>query len=391
MPFDTFEKLQIQRYKIGEHYKAHFDSEEGVENKRVATMLIYLSDVEEGGETVFPLVPADSSGRWADFKDSKVSLTFGQDNWAALCKSASMLRVKPVKGTAVLFFTLRPNGEVDPLSLHGSCAVNKGQKWIAQQWIHEEPIDIRVSTDVEAFFALDIVAVGVDAVLDTSNRGYDMLISSGGIARANKGIAFKGSCTACSAPGPNLMRNIRDAHGLTISFWVRLNNVKEKGRANLVTISNDGDESSKEAGWRFSIWQKGRDMFFEGPQVLQVDHAATAEDGDDGYEFSQNAELKQRTWAHVGLVVSTIHQDGDTVTDVRDHWNYNSALIVNGQTIKVLQGRFKVAGLNWDRGHICAGPGVPEQAVMHDLILMSRCLTQSEFDRLYRSKLNEMH
>ena len=44
--------------------------------------------------------------------------------------------VKPVKGDAVLFFSLHVNGVPDPLSLHGSCPVIEGEKWSAPKWIH---------------------------------------------------------------------------------------------------------------------------------------------------------------------------------------------------------------------------------------------------------------
>jgi prolyl 4-hydroxylase len=46
------------------------------------------------------------------------------------------LAVKPVKGDAVLFFSLHVNGVPDPLSLHGSCPVIEGEKWSAPKWIH---------------------------------------------------------------------------------------------------------------------------------------------------------------------------------------------------------------------------------------------------------------
>jgi hypothetical protein len=44
--------------------------------------------------------------------------------------------VKPVKGDAVLFFSLHVDGELDPLSLHRSCPVIQGEKWSAPTWIH---------------------------------------------------------------------------------------------------------------------------------------------------------------------------------------------------------------------------------------------------------------
>ena len=41
-----------------------------------------------------------------------------------------------MKGDAVLFFNLSPNGTTDPNSLHGSCPVIEGSKWSAPKWIH---------------------------------------------------------------------------------------------------------------------------------------------------------------------------------------------------------------------------------------------------------------
>ena len=32
--------------------------------------------------------------------------------------------------------SLKPNGELDESSLHGSCPVTKGEKWSATKWIH---------------------------------------------------------------------------------------------------------------------------------------------------------------------------------------------------------------------------------------------------------------
>lgn len=41
----------------------------------------------------------------------------------------------PRMGDAVLFWGTRPNGEIDPHSLHGGCPVKKGEKWVATKWI----------------------------------------------------------------------------------------------------------------------------------------------------------------------------------------------------------------------------------------------------------------
>ncbi len=59
IPAENGEGLQILNYEASEKYEAHFDYFHDQTNQldggqRLATMLMYLSDVQEGGETVFP-------------------------------------------------------------------------------------------------------------------------------------------------------------------------------------------------------------------------------------------------------------------------------------------------------------------------------------------------
>ncbi|KAF4117672.1 hypothetical protein G5714_002225 [Onychostoma macrolepis] len=97
------EGLHVQNYGIGGKYEPHYDEWDD-ENGRIATFLIYMSDVEIGGSTVFPKVG--------------VSL-------------------KPKQGSAVFWYNLRKNGNVDLNTEHAGCPVFRGNKWVANKWIHE--------------------------------------------------------------------------------------------------------------------------------------------------------------------------------------------------------------------------------------------------------------
>lgn len=101
-----FEALQVAVYQEGEHFLSHEDGfpQAVVESngfQRVATVLLYLNDVEVGGRTRF------------DFLN---------------------LAVKPKKGTVLLFFPGFSSCESDPRSVHtAEDAVD--EKWVCQQWI----------------------------------------------------------------------------------------------------------------------------------------------------------------------------------------------------------------------------------------------------------------
>jgi len=63
-PIENGEDLQILHYRAGGEYRPHFDYFPPGQNgsalhtarggQRVATLIVYLSDVEGGGETIFP-------------------------------------------------------------------------------------------------------------------------------------------------------------------------------------------------------------------------------------------------------------------------------------------------------------------------------------------------
>lgn len=126
LPMEHGEGLQVLHYEVGQKYEPHYDyflDEFNTKNggQRIATVLMYLSDVEEGGETVFPAAKGNiSSVPW----------------WNELSECGKGgLSVKPKMGDALLFWSMKPDGTLDPSSLHGGCHVIKGNKWSSTKWI----------------------------------------------------------------------------------------------------------------------------------------------------------------------------------------------------------------------------------------------------------------
>ncbi|KAJ9165920.1 hypothetical protein P3X46_020733 [Hevea brasiliensis] len=127
IPVEHGEGLQVLHYEVGQKYEAHYDyflDEFNTKNggQRTATVLMYLSDVEEGGETVFPAAKGNiTSVPW----------------WNELSECGKQgLSVKPKMGNALLFWSTRPDATLDPSSLHGGCPVIIGNKWSATKWMH---------------------------------------------------------------------------------------------------------------------------------------------------------------------------------------------------------------------------------------------------------------
>ncbi|KAJ6630486.1 Prolyl 4-hydroxylase subunit alpha-2 [Pseudolycoriella hygida] len=106
------EKLQVVNYGIGGYYVPHLDFKKDSElfqsvgsvGNRIVTVLFYMSDVLEGGATVFPAL--------------NVAL------W-------------PKKGSAAFWYNFLESGKGDLSTLHAACPVLIGSKWVSTKWLHE--------------------------------------------------------------------------------------------------------------------------------------------------------------------------------------------------------------------------------------------------------------
>ncbi|KAI3428055.1 hypothetical protein D9Q98_006440 [Chlorella vulgaris] len=120
------EDIQVLRYASSEEYKAHFDSLDD-DSPRTATVLVYLSDVEQGGETTFP------HSEWVSPALPKALGPFSP------CAEGKVA-VRPRRGDAVVFHSLHPDSKShDQHALHTACPVITGVKYVAIFWIHTKP------------------------------------------------------------------------------------------------------------------------------------------------------------------------------------------------------------------------------------------------------------
>jgi prolyl 4-hydroxylase len=115
-PVQNGEGLQVLRYGPGTQSTPHFDflvpgnpaNQQSLarSGQRVSSLVIYLNDVPEGGETFFP---------------------------------EAALSVCPRKGHAVYFEYCNDANQLDHLTLHAGAPVIAGEKWAVTKWMRQRP------------------------------------------------------------------------------------------------------------------------------------------------------------------------------------------------------------------------------------------------------------
>jgi hypothetical protein len=123
VPGLALETSQIMHYEVGQEFSPHHDflnvkfpghaRAVATYGQRALTLLIYLNDGYEGGETAFPVLGRAFKGR---------------------------------KGDALIFWNLTEDGEPDWRTQHAGTSPTRGEKWLFSQWIRVRAAGLTPST-----------------------------------------------------------------------------------------------------------------------------------------------------------------------------------------------------------------------------------------------------
>lgn len=111
-PLPCLEVSQVLRYAVGEEFSLHCDyldpatmaDEIAARGQRAATVLLYLNDDFEGGETSFPELQLEHRG---------------------------------ARGDALMFSSVDPSGWPDRRTIHAGNPPTRGEKWLFSQWVRD--------------------------------------------------------------------------------------------------------------------------------------------------------------------------------------------------------------------------------------------------------------
>lgn len=120
IPIANHEPVNVISYEVGQQFGNHYDfvptdllaadPRQAKQGQRTVTLVTYLNDDFEGGETEFPAIG---------------------------------MRVKGGVGDAIVWSNVRRDGEPDRSTLHAGLPPTRGRKWVLSQWIRNRPQAVR--------------------------------------------------------------------------------------------------------------------------------------------------------------------------------------------------------------------------------------------------------
>jgi hypothetical protein len=128
-----------KQYILAPHYDANRSAETEDANRggqTLATLLVYLNDVEKGGLTRFGKLSTSSAATKSINSNENLNLL---NNNGVGDGVGEKLVIQPKKGDALLFFPADRNGQFDARTEHeGMAAID--EKWIARIWKHQRRV-----------------------------------------------------------------------------------------------------------------------------------------------------------------------------------------------------------------------------------------------------------
>ena len=119
LPISAMEEPQVLHYTVGQQFSPHYDffdpaaeghAERLKAGQRLVTMVVYLNEDFEGGETDFPVLG---------------------------------YKVKGKTGDGLYWSNLNKDNECDRRMLHAGLPPTRGEKWLLSQWIRNKAVNWR--------------------------------------------------------------------------------------------------------------------------------------------------------------------------------------------------------------------------------------------------------
>lgn len=130
--FLYIERMWSQRYNASGHYRHHYDWTGSATQRggdRVSTFMVYLDGNCTGGGTNFPRLRRPRDHRWCRFIECDE-----RENQAF-----EGVTFKPIKGNAIFWENLRPDGTGYPETWHAALPVLSGTKVGLNIWSWYQP------------------------------------------------------------------------------------------------------------------------------------------------------------------------------------------------------------------------------------------------------------